>query len=149
MKYAILYRRMDTGHIFLLQEWMEFEFTGIPAAIERGLHDAKVRTADDGKPRELLCICPLADYRRLFKDAGSPVGGAQGRPFHVWVLQELLRAPEAQDLRKAPTTPTKAGPRREADHAPFYWDLRDKQGNLTVKADDAMDAVRAMCKGGK
>jgi hypothetical protein len=33
---------------------------------------------------------------------------------------------------------------REPDHAPFYWDLRDGQGNLKVKGDDAMAAVRAM-----
>jgi hypothetical protein len=41
----------------------------------------------------------------------------------------------------------KPGPVKAPDHAPNYWDLRDESGQLKIKGNDAMDAVRAMCGG--
>jgi hypothetical protein len=116
--------------------------------------DAKATIAamdkKDGTTRELVCALPCDRYDELWARAGRPGGHGKDTPYWKFVLR-LLDEDGVADLRQGSPKMTYAAsrkPRRDPDHAPNYWDLRDKDGNLKVNADAAMDAVRSMSKGG-
>jgi len=69
------------------------------------------------------------------------------RPARLARLQELYFSWEFIDLDATLAVST-GRKRREPDHAPFWWDLRDAGGNLKVSPESAWGAVEALCKGG-
>lgn len=104
----------------------------------------------------IVCIVPKDTYDEVSrKHSISAYTVAEHNDIFIQFAKDhlLTRADVWIEGLSDPATPehsmpVKAKPRREADHAPLWWDLKNADGTIKVSPEMAMDAVRALCKGG-